>query len=128
MVLGEWAVLLLAINRDVCVLSRDWRDTTTKADWTTISEFDLKAVSAVVATWLFWRDWVEELFEKLAWWGGWLFMIGMEGKIKEVGDKDGSMVGKVDSTNLIWVKVFKKGSCDLVQSPYACWIEWPQNN
>jgi len=27
-------------------------------------------------------------------------MIGMEGKIKEVGDKDGSMVGKVDSTKL----------------------------
>ena len=50
MVLGEWAVLLSAINRDVCVLSIDWRDTTIEADWTTISEFDLKAVSAVVAT------------------------------------------------------------------------------
>ena len=66
MVLGEWAVLLSAVNRDVCVLSRDWRDTAIKADWTTISEFDLKAVSAVVATWLFWRDWDEELEEKLA--------------------------------------------------------------
>ena len=29
-------------------------------------------------------------------------MIGMEGKIKEVGDEDGSMVGKVDSRKLNW--------------------------
>ena len=61
MVLGEWAVLLSAINRDVCVVSRDWRDTTIEADWRIISEFDLKVVSTVVATWLFWRDWDEEL-------------------------------------------------------------------
>ena len=61
MVLGEWAVLFSTLNRDVCVVSRDWRDTTIEADWTTISEFDLKAVSVVIATWLFWGDWDEEL-------------------------------------------------------------------
>ena len=61
MVLGEWAVLLSTINKDVCIVSRDWRDATIEVDWRTISKFDLKVVSTVVATWLFWRDWDEEL-------------------------------------------------------------------
>ena len=66
MVLGERAILLSVTNRDVCAVSRDWRDTTIEVDWTTLSKFDLKAVSAIVATWLFWGDWDEELEENLA--------------------------------------------------------------
>ena len=42
MVLGERAILLSVTNRDVCAVSRDWRDTTIEVDWTTLSKFDLK--------------------------------------------------------------------------------------